>query len=351
MKDEGPAVEGPGRYRHLVEHIQDAVVEFELVDGEPVVREVNEAFEDVFGYQTARLLDEPLNDWIVPDWQHEEAMALDERTADGEINYRRVTRETASGLREFLYRGIPYEDPTTETDGFAVYTELSEITRKERRLQVMNRVLRHNLRNDTNLILAHTTRLLAELDEQTEEVTETAAIIEKAAHDLEALTEEVTDVRRILSAPEATDAVIDCVPLLQQIANRHRERSPMVEFRTDLPESLPVRANRNLDLAVDQLVDNAIAHNCAAEPRVRIAAAESDANGWASLRVDDNGPLIPATETDVITGEAEISATRHGSGLGLWLVKWSVDHFGGELSFATSEMGGNSVRIRLPRGE
>jgi hypothetical protein len=37
------------RYQHLIEHVQDAVVEFELVDGEPVVREINQSFVDVFG--------------------------------------------------------------------------------------------------------------------------------------------------------------------------------------------------------------------------------------------------------------------------------------------------------------
>ncbi|WP_235271316.1 PAS domain-containing protein [Halorubrum saccharovorum] len=42
------------RYRHLIEHVQDAVVEFDLVDGDPVVSDVNRAFVDVFGYDATR---------------------------------------------------------------------------------------------------------------------------------------------------------------------------------------------------------------------------------------------------------------------------------------------------------
>lgn len=351
MKENGMVADETERYRHLVAHIQDAVVEFELVDGVPVVRHVNDAFVAVFGYDRSALADEPLNDWIVPDWLAEEAATLDEQTGSGEINYCRVKRETASGLREFLYRGIPYEDETVETDGFAIYTDLDEITRKERRLQVLNRVLRHNLRNDANLILAHTTRLLNEFDEQTETMTETAATLETAAHDLATLCEEVDDVRRVLQDGDDTGAVIDCVPIIEQLANDHRKLSPSAAIETAVPGSMAVRATENLRLAIDQLVDNAIAHNGSSNPRVRISANDADANGWVSICVADDGPLIPASERAVITGDAKISPTRHGRGLGLWLVKWTVDSFGRELAFTESDLGGNSVRLRLPDAE
>jgi PAS domain S-box-containing protein len=338
------------QYRHLVEHIQDAVVEFELRDGEPVVRDVNEAFVGVFGYEFDDIIGESLNEWIVPEWLLDEARNLDEQTAAGEINYRRVKRETATGLREFLYRSIPYEVGSA-TGGFAVYTDLSEITRKERRLQVMNRVLRHNLRNNTNLITAHTTRLLDALDEQTAEATEAAATIERAAHDLEQLTQETADVRRVLTASEDAVASIDCVPLVQRTAQTHRRRSPGVSIETELPDAMTVRANQNLELAIDQLVDNAIKHNPAETPRLRVRVTDADADGWATICVDDDGPTIPDRERAVITGDADITATQHGSGLGLWLVKWTAELFGGELSFAESDLGGNSVCVRLPRGE
>jgi nitrogen fixation/metabolism regulation signal transduction histidine kinase len=53
----------------------------------------------------------------------------------------------------------------------------------------------------------------------------------------------------------------------------------------------------------------------------------------------------------VITGEAEITQTHHGRGLGLWLVKWTVERSGGQLSFGESDIGGNCVRLRLRRSE
>jgi signal transduction histidine kinase len=52
-------------------------------------------------------------------------------------------------------------------------------------------------------------------------------------------------------------------------------------------------------------------------------------------------------EKDVITGTAEITPTHHGAGLGLWLVKWTAEIFGGELLFEKSEFGGNRIHLRL----
>ena len=350
---------GTDRYRHLIEHVQDAVVEFALVDGDPVVRDVNRAFVDVFGYDAAEIHDEPLNEWVVPEWKLAEAKGLDANTASGEVNYRQVTRETATGLREFLYRGVPYAageaDGDTPDGGFAVYTDLTEVSRNERRLEVLNRVLRHNLRNNANVVAGHTTRLLAELDDQGGETTDVAATIERAAHELERLAEEAGHIRRVLEHPTDEAADIDLEPMVRSVADDYRERTPSADIEVDASDAGPVMADSRLRYAVDSLVDNAIEHNPSPEPRVRIRLgdAERDPNAasgeWVAIHVEDDGPRIPADERDVIRDGSEITPIHHGSGLGLWLAELTVETFGGELSFAGSGLGGNDVSVRLRR--
>ena len=336
-------------YDHLIEHVQDAIVEFELVDGTPIVRDVNAAFVDIFGYKSDEISGQPLNEWIVPEWLTTEATRFDRQTATGEINYQRVKRETATGLREFLYRGIPYnpDDETGNVDGIALYTDITEINRKEHRLKVLNRILRHNLRNEANLIIGHTARLLNQLSDRSDEAVDAAATVERAAASLETLTHEAGEIESLLSAAEqATE--IDCVPLAYAVVKDHRQRSPQVTIEADLPERMVVRGDRHLRSAINSLVDNAIEHNPASDPFVRVAV-ESLETDWTVIQVDDDGPVIPATERETLTGEIEATQTHHGSGLGLWLVKWTAESYGGELSFAESRYGGNSVRIRLPR--
>jgi PAS domain S-box-containing protein len=331
------------RYRHLVEHIQDAVAEFELVDETPVVRAVNGAFVDTFGYAAEDLVGESLNDRIVPDWRLEEARGLDARTAAGEVTYRRVKRETAAGLREFLYRGVPLPADTTPVDGIAVYTDLTEITRHERRLQVMNRVLRHNLRNDVNVVLGHTESLRAGSPDP-----DAVERIAAAARRLVTLADEAAAIDRALNAPVG-DATVDCVPVVRAAVADVRGRFPAATVETDLPPSLVVRATDHLGVAVESLVDNAARHNPAPEPAVRVRATATATDGWADVWVEDDGPRIPADERRVVVGDAPITGVRHGSGLGLWVVKWVTESFGGAVSFAESDLGGNAVRLRLPR--
>jgi len=351
MDEHDPSKDGGAtRYRHLIRHIQDAVVEFELVDGEPVVRQVNEAFVDAFGYERAALQDEALNRLIVPEWERTEARALDERTAAGEVNYRRVKRETANGLREFLYRGVPYEDDTIRTDGFAVYTDLTEITQHQRRLRVLNRVLRHNLRNEANVVTGNATRLAEQLDGATDDTEEAVATVREAASRLERLTREAGDIVRVLSNPDPTagETRVDCVRLARSVVRTHGRSSPTADIELEGPDAMWVGASERLELALDSLVDNAIEHNPAESPRVGVVIAADGADGWVRLRVRDDGPIIPEAERAVVTGDAEITPIRHASGLGLWLVRLTADAFGGELSFSTSEWGGNAVDVRLP---
>jgi PAS domain S-box-containing protein len=344
--DDVRRVSAPDRWSHLIEHIQDAVIEFEFVDGDPIIVSVNRAFVDVFGYDRDAVRNESLNELIVPEWLAAEATALDRRTEGGDINYRRVKRETANGLKEFLYRGIPYTDGDARTDGFAVYTDLTDINRYERQSRVLNRVLRHNLRNQINVIVGNANRLLDGLDDTSGESGAVDAIND-AVSDLERLSREAVKIQSILDDGHTDESTVDCVPLIRGLVEEYERTNPDVRFAVDLPDSLETRTSERLRFALDSLVDNAIRHNPADEPRVRIGAAASATDGWVDIYVDDDGPEIPETERRVLVDDAEITPLEHGSGLGLWLVKWTVEGFGGELAFEANDMGGNRVRLRL----
>jgi len=333
--------------RHLLGHIQDAVVAFELIDEEPIIRSVNASFLELFGYDRDTVLDAPLNEHIVPEWRAEEAATLDERTASGEINYQRVQRQTADGLREFLYRGIPYSDGTTRIDGFAVYTDLTDINRKERQLQVLSRVLRHNLRTEANIIDGNAERLLEILDADEEEAVRTATIINDRAERLLGLASDAARINDVLQSPQSETATLDCVPVVRAAVEGVRTSAPNAAITVDVPDSRTVSATGRLQLAVENVVENAIEHNPSDDPRVHVSIDSVDGGRWVDILVEDDAPLIPPMERNVVTGSADITPKHHGSGLGLWLVKWIVDRSGGELAFEESDLGGNRVRIRL----
>jgi len=347
-RDEIPAPGPDDRFEYLIEHLQDAIVEFDMAGGDPIVRSVNPAFIDVFGYEPTDIVGESLNDVIVPPWLSEQAESLDERTASGEINYRRVRRQTTDGLREFLYRGIPYRTDVGDRAGFAVYTDLTDRSRHEQRLEVVGRILRHNLRNRVTVLDGAVQKLRAELDDPTASAREELDRIEGAVTALEALSGEANEIHHLLDSSPATNPRIDAAPLVRDVVGDYRDDYPAATVETDLPDTLPVAATERLESAVGALIENAIEHNPEPSPWLRVAAADAG-DGWVDLVVADDAPPIPAMERDVVTGDRRISQTYHGSGLGLWLAAWTAERFGGDIAFGKSDAGGNRVRLRLQR--
>ncbi|MFO7834308.1 MAG: ATP-binding protein [Halohasta sp.] len=328
-------------FRHLFEELEDAVVKFELVDGEPMVREANDAFREVFGYDAGPVVGEPLNDLIVPATKHEEAKQFDERTRAGESNAAIVERMTDDGERKFVYRGVPYRDGY----GFAIYSDITDELQRERHLDVLHRVLRHNLRNDLTVILGMATKIIEEADDPA--IESTAAKIKRTAGDLSQLSDEAKTIEKALG--ETTDLQpIDLQPLAEEVATSCAARFETAAITTDVPTGLRVRANDKLRIVLRSLVDNAIRHNDAAEPRATVSASTGD-DGTVRLAVRDNGPGIPVAEQRIIVDDAEITPLNHGSGLGLWLVKWIVDSYGGTVGIDTLADGGTVVELQLNR--
>ncbi|WP_135820384.1 PAS domain-containing sensor histidine kinase [Halostella litorea] len=329
------------RLAALFENVGDPVVRTEFVDGEPVVRNVNEAFERVFGYEADRLLGEPLNDFIVPPDERESAKRLDDRAVSNERIQGEVRRQTADGIRYFLFRAVPIapDDPTGNYEGFAIYTDITERKTRERRLEVLNRVLRHNMRNNVNVINGYAELLGADAEPQL--VERAARTIRRTADDVASLTAKIRDIERAVDGGGRRP--VELRPLVDRAVEPYRSAA---DVTTAVPDGLVVAAGDGLELAVENLVDNAVAHNDTDVPSVRVDARRD--GSWIHIAVSDDGPGIPAAERVVLTGEHEITQLEHGSGLGLWLVNWAVTSSGGEVTFADNDPRGSVVTVRLP---
>lgn len=336
-----PQTDGTNRFERLFNELNEAVVEFELVDGDPVIVQANATFADTFGHGTESLNGVSLNDLIVPSDRREEAEQFDQQTAAGETNAAVVERVTTNGHRQFVYRSVPIENG----HGFAIYTDITEELRRERHLDVLQRVLRHNLRNDVNVIDGQAEKI-SELTDN-EEVQEAANSISDTARGLARLSEEAKTVNRVLGESASLEP-IDITAVVERTVTACSEEFPHTTITTECPTALLVAADASLRVLVESLVDNAARHNTATEPNVSVTAAVVD-DATAELTVTDNGPGIPATEREVITGNQEITALHHGSGLGLWLVRWITDRYGADLSIETPTPGGTTVRIAFDR--
>jgi PAS domain S-box-containing protein len=131
-------------YQSLFEHTNDSIVRTKVIDGEPIIRDVNAAFEEMFGYDREALIDESLDDYIIPERFEDEAARLNRRLIEEDHVRAEVTRMTADGPREFLLRSAYYE----EDAGYIIYTDITEHKEYERELKAREEKYR-NLFEDT----------------------------------------------------------------------------------------------------------------------------------------------------------------------------------------------------------
>ncbi|WP_136716211.1 sensor histidine kinase [Halorientalis salina] len=340
---------GSQRFENLFENLQDAVVEFEVVEDTPIVRAVNPAFVELFGYERDEIRGSSLNEYIVPEVYASEAETFDTRTNDGKHNKAVVRRETAYGLRRFLYRGVPFEGADGRPFGFAIYSDITDETRREHRLQVLHRLLRHNLRNNLTVIDGLADELAR--THESESVAKPARMIREQATELGHLSSEAGRVQRILDRSADADRTVDVAQLCDGVVSEYRSAHPDAEIGLDVPATLSISASEHLELALQQLVENAIEHNDSPTPRVRVSGRETtgETHDWVDIRVADDGPRIPDGEQQVIDTEPNADQLSHGSGLGLRLVQWITDAAGGTVTVSESEFGGNLITLRFKR--
>lgn len=330
------------RFGHLFHLIGDAVVDFEIVDFEPIVRTVNPAFEELFGYDRQAIVGKSLNDFIIPDSEDTNSSTFDQRTAAGKENTAIVRRKTASGIREFLYRGIPYEGEDGRRFGFAIYSDITDQRRYERHSQVVHRILRHNIRNELAVITATATRLRSLSDDP--EIRDAATHITHHADRIVSISEETQTLQAVLGENQQRlelDVRRECEGAIETATSREETNVTL-----DAPETVFVEGIPQLRRAIGALLDNAVSHGT---PPISVRITETTDN--VLVDVIDSGDGIPEHERAPVFQDRETTPLEHGSGIGLWLARWTAEACGGELAYERTDSGQTVVRMVLVRSD
>jgi Signal transduction histidine kinase len=207
----------------------------------------------------------------------------------------------------------------------------------------MDNLLRHNIRNDMGVILGS-----AELIEDTvPEAADATAVIRETAKDLLDSAEKQRGVINTLTGDSTTQSR-DLTNIIETGTDLVADRYPEADISVSMPDSAPVRGIDELESAVVELIENAITHNEAAQPTVDVTVTVDDE---VTLTVADNGVAIPEMESRVLTGDHEMDALYHSSGLGFWLVYRVVELSGGSISVDEHRASGNRIEVRLPYRE
>jgi signal transduction histidine kinase len=250
---------------------------------------------------------------------------------------------TDQGNRQFSPRVTRLPDGAAGSLGYAI--TLFDITDREirrQRIQVLNRILRHNIRNDIDVIKAHSEQL-AEVPAAS---TESAVTIQQTADQLATLSRDARQFEKLMRQSTERESAVVTADIAADAVEAVSQEWPEADVAVDAV-STPVAVSHNLvRYALQNLVENAVQHNESATPRVRVTAVARETH--VEVTVADDGPGIPERERAVIESGGE-DQYSHSTQFGLWSANWAVQAVGGEFDIGESDLGGAAVRVTLPR--
>ena len=239
--------------------------------------------------------------------------------------------------------------PIRDTDGTVVnyigfQQDVTERIQDRRHLEKLGRYLRHNLRNEMNVILGFADLIQGEGEPS---VTEYALRIEQTARELLGNMETQREIANILQE-KPVNRTIDVMETLDTVVTELREQYPESDIAVSGPDSMMIRGTDQLPLAFRELINNAVKHNDSASPGVSIDV--SGERESATVRITDDGPGIPEMEREILTGNMKETSTYHSQGLGLWLIQLVVERSAGTIHVSNDMSSGTEISVVLHRG-
>ena len=296
---------------------------------------VNPALVSLLGAGSAEELREhPVDDFYVEPSERQELVEALRATDDDHVS-REVRLETLDGeTRDVNVTASLSTDETGSERVHKVVQDVTEYKEYENRLEeqrdsleILNQMVRHDIRNDLQIVTAYTDFLSDHVDEDGVEYV--SKIRESASHAVE-LTRTARDMADVMLEPETTQRPIGLRSTLEgeidEIRSKHSEA--VVTVTGSIP-AVSVYADEMLDSVFRNLLSNAIQHNDKEIPSVRVDVADDEET--VTVRIADNGPGVPDSQKEAIFGKGEKGLESGGTGIGLYLVETLVDGYGGDV--------------------
>jgi PAS domain S-box-containing protein len=344
--------EREAKYRNLFENNRDALM---LLDGSGFF-DCNERALELFGVDSVEaFLDYApweLSPETQPDGTDSRRAARDQMETAFETGsaFFEWTHERADGTTFPAEVKLSRIEDRGEPALHALVRDITDRKTYQRRLreqrddlELLNQVLRHDIRNDIQLITAYAELIADESDDEAvQDRVET--VLENADHAVEL----TTTARQMANVMLSTDEELESVDLqsaLEGALDEVRDAYPeaVVTCETTIPQ-VAVRANDMLDTVFRNLLKNAVQHNDSAVPEVSVSVS---ADGDPVVRIADNGPGIPDDRKETIFGKGETGLESSGTGIGLYLVKTLVESYCGTVTVTDNDPVGSVFSVTL----
>jgi len=339
------------RFQRIIESSTDVAT---IIDADGTVTYVSPSVERVLGYEPAELTGENGFDYQPAETSEAIAGAIEAVLENpGEVRTVQTQFRRADGSWCWIESTLRNHLDDDIIDGILVSSrDVTERRASERRaeeqrdsLETLNQVLRHDIRNDLQLVTAYADMIADRIDEESEAAEFIGTVRSRAEHAVELTT----------TAGNMADLVLEDDGNRERVALRGALRSQVDQLQSANPDAVitvdgeipprEVEADGMLEAVFRNLLKNAIQHNDAELPEVTVAV--EDRGDHVRVRVADNGPGIPDGQRDSVFGKGEKGLDSEGTGLGLYLVRTLAERYGGDVWLGDGAEGAVFV-VELP---
>ena len=316
-------------FGRAVESISVGVIIADARQADNPIVYANEGFQRLTGYGLTEVLGRNCRFLQGPKTSHSTREAVRQAIDAGEpvsvdiLNYRK--NNTTFWNRLDI---TPVHDESGELAHFIGFQrDITERVRRKQRLAVLNRILRHNVRNKTNVISGY-----AESIERGEgSPAAAAARIQDAAEELLTISEQIREFDTVIEEGTANAEQLDLGAVVAKGVATVCERvsEAAVDLQIEEESDLYVLGHHTLQTAFRNfftLLADASSPDCL----VRLVREGDE----VQLTVVDRSGTLTAEELSLVESGTE-SSLEHLQRLELWLLRWAVDQSAGRFEAET----------------
>ena len=339
------------RSRQIIKNSTDIAT---IIDPSGTIRYVSPAVEQVLGYDQDELIGEDGFAYQPPETTEAVAEAIEyvitnpDETRTVQTQFRRaddswcwIESTIRNRIHDDIIEGIlvSSRDVTERME----YEQRIEDQRDD--LQTLNEVVRHDVRNDLQLVTAYT-EMLADLQSEGGEEKEIIDKLRERANQAVDLTKTAADMATVMLQKEGVQAQVSLRQVFVTEIDDIQDAYPDAEISVEGDvASVKVQANEMLKSVFRNLLKNAIQHNDKAVPSIRATVRDHDDR--VHIRIADNGPGVADLQKDQIFGKAQKGLDSEGTGIGLHLVQTLVTSYGGDVWVEDNDPVGSVFVVEL----
>lgn len=327
-----------------------------LLDEKHRVVQMNQGFEDLFGYSRKEIIGKRLNKLIVPKELVDEAHDVNVMTGIGKVGKLESARSNKNGdLVPVIIYGVPVMLNKKTIGIYGIYVDISDRKKAEQELQIRNDELdnfvykvSHDLRAPLSSILGLVN--LAHIQNNQDDPRQYINLIGQRVRQLDAFISDVLSHSKNLKL-EVSVAEVDfheiiyrCFKDLNYLPGaegiKHKVEISGKNFFSD-----PWRVNE----IFRNLISNAIKYMDLGKKDPYISITIKTNTRSSKIIFTDNGIGIDKSlQTRIFEMFYRATTSSEGSGIGLYIVKNAVEKLGGRINVLSEPQKGTTFELEIP---